>query len=159
MHIFSIEYRYQTVFFLDAHIRFPQVGYFYGKAAEDPDDLAGLAFGAQFRFLIGTRTGGLYLGAFIDYGFTNALYNKALKNEEEWEWTTFVVAGQVGLRVRISRHIFMDGGLVLGVLSVSDKDWRHSNPEHWEYSPSYDKKGSGFDSAFGMIVLAWGYEF
>ena len=155
----GVEYRYKTLLFIDAHVRFSQVGYFYGKASNDPDDLSGLAFGAQFRFLIGTRTGGLYLGGFIDYGSTTALYDKALKNEEEWEWTTFVVAGQVGLRVRVSRHVFMDGGLVLGVLSVSEKDWRHSNPEHWEFSPTYNKTESGFDSAFGMLVLAWGYEF
>jgi hypothetical protein len=155
----GLEYRHETMFFIDAHVRFPQAGYFYDAVAEHPDDLAGLAFGAQFRFLIGTRVGGLYLGGFFDYGFTNALYSKAQKDEEEWKWTTVVAAGEVGLRVRISRHIFMDGGLVLGILSVSEKDWRQSNPEHWEYSSSYNKTDPGFTSIFGMFVLAWGFEF
>ena len=155
----GLEYRHETLLFIDAHIRFPQAGYMYGKAADDPDEMAGLAFGAQFRFLIATRSGGLYLGCFLDYGFTNALYNKATKYEKEWEWTTFVVAGQVGIRIRISKHFFMDGGLVLGMLTVSEKDWRYSNAEHWEYSPSYNKTESGFDSAFGMITLATGVEF
>ena len=155
----GVEYRHETLFFIDAHIRFSPAGYFYGAVADSPDEMSGLGFGAQFRFLIGTRVGGLYLGGFFDYGFTNALYNRATKYEKEWEWTTVVAAGQVGLRVRISRHFFMDGGLVFGMLSVSKKDWRYSSMEHWDYSPSYNKTESGFESPFGMITLATGVEF
>lgn len=155
----GISYRHTTAFTIDVHVRIPELGIAYWAIADEPDDMTGIAFGAQFRKIFATRNGGWLLGAFFDLGYTEAVYNQGQSWEKEEYWVSFVVAANGGYRFRFGRHFYMDLGLVLGTLVVSDQDWRYSNPVNDDYSSDYDHYYDGYVEAFGMLVFTTGFEF
>lgn len=155
----GVSYRHSTAFTIDVHVRIPQLGITYWAVAEQPDDMTGIAFGAQFRKIFATRGGGWFVGGFFDFGVTEAVYNQGAYREKDEQWFSFVASVSGGYRFRFGRHFYMDLGLVVGTLFVSDQDWRYSNALNDDYSSDYDHYDSGYTTAFGMVILTTGIEF
>ena len=151
--------RHKTAFMIDGYVRLPQFGFAYQKASDDPDEMTGVAFGFEAKTIFATRNGGWLVGTVFDIGVTRAIYDKGMYDESENEWWTFVVGFSGAYRFCFGRHFHMDLGLEMGILYEPDEDWRHSNPEHAYYSPSYDRTDDGLIALFGQFVFSIGVEF
>ena len=155
----GIGFRQATNFSIDVNVRLPQLGYTYKAVSDDPDEITGFAVGLQVRKLFAMNSGAWFLGSFFDAGMTQALYDKGLTGETEYQWLTFIASVQGGYRFMIGPHFYLDVGLVFGTLFVSDNDWRYSNPANSSYSIDFNRVKDGFISPFGMVVLTAGIEF
>lgn len=146
---------------LNAHVRFSSLGALMYLETKDDNDgtpykLDGVGIGGGIKYMIPSRIGGFYMGAFFEYGSGKQYYAK----DEDWNWESeskyFVAAPDLGYKFLFKNGLFINTGLTFGAAFVYQDQWHHL--ENYNDDSSWHDNGSSIHP-FGMIDLGIGYSF